>query len=293
MQAVNDTLANIHPCVVKNPYGGYHIHIKLNERQASPIVSGGTNLNELALSDTPTLSEMQVFEDCIVFNLEGGQSLIVHVTDPEAVGSVVYFYHPNGTLWQAVPLEKLNPGWVLSTYLFRGDLGKFEARQARMRFQGGIWPEKVKATFWQTGGWQGAVVYTATGLVYRMKAWQRSELPELEVEAPTVEQVETLSGTHPADVQQIITLQSEGVDKQSYQVGGLRLLLKYMDRVGLIEIINQHCPRRPKEGGISDGEAIAALVINRVLAPCALSKVADWVEQTGLHLLLGIADPNI
>jgi len=292
MQAANGTIPNIHPGVVKNPHGGYHIHIKLNERRASLIVGGGVNLNELAPPDTPTLSEMEVFEDCVLFNLQSGQSLIIHASDPEALGSVVFFYHPNDTMWRAVPLEKLNPGWVLSSYIFRGDLGKFEARLSRMRTRKGILPRKKEVTFWQTGDWQGAIVCTATGLVYRMKTWQHSELPELAVEQPTAEQVETLSDTRSAEVQQIIALRTKGVEKQSYQVGGLRLMLKYLDQVGLIEIISQYCPRRPKEDGVSNGEAIAALIINRMLAPCALSNVAAWVEQTGLHLLLEIADPQ-
>jgi transposase len=293
MQAANGTIPNIHPGVKKNPYGGYHIQLKLNERQASPLVCGGVKLNELAPPDTPTLSEMEVFEDCVLFNLQGGQSLIIHVGSPEAAGSVVFYYHPNGVLWRAIPLEELNPGWVQSTYIFRGDLGKFETRQARMRSQGGIWPEKMKkAAFWQSGEWPGAIVWTATGLVDRLKSWQHSELPEPEVEMPTAEQVKTLDNPHPTAVQQLLALQSGGVEKQTFQIGGLRLILKYLAQIGLIEIISQYCPRRPHEDGVSDGEAIAALVINRMLAPCALSNVAAWVERSGLHLLLGIADPQ-
>jgi transposase len=292
MQAANGTIPNIQPGVEKNPHGGYHIRIKLNERQASQIIGGGVNLKELAPPDTPTLSEMEVFEDCVHFKLQGGQSLIIHASDPEVVGSVVLFYHPNGTLWRAILLEKLNPGWALSRYIFRGDMGKFEARLSRMQARKGISPWRKKVTFWQTGGWQGGVVCTATGLVARMKSWQHSELPELKVEVPTAEQVEGLNAPLPADVQQLIALQSEGVEKQTYQIGGLRLILKYLAQVGLIEIISQYSPRRPHEDGVSDGEAIAALVINRMLAPCALSKVADWVAQTGLHLLLGVADPQ-
>ncbi len=292
MQAANGTMPNIHPGVEKNPHGGYHIHIKLNEKQASPIVGGGVKLKELAPLDTPTLSEMEVFEDCVLFNLQGGQSLIIHASDPEAGQSVVYFYHANGRLWQAIPLEKLNPGWVLSSYIFRGDLGKFEARLSRMKSRKGISPGRKKVTFWQTGEWPGTIVCTATGLVYRMKSWQHSELPEPEVEIPTAEQVEKLGDTRPADVQQIIALRSEGVEKQTYQVGGLRLILKYLDQVEFFEIISQYCPRRPKEDGVSDGEVIAVLIINRMLAPCALHNVATWVEQSGLHLLLGIADPQ-
>ncbi|MHC4335857.1 MAG: IS1634 family transposase [Planctomycetota bacterium] len=291
MQAVKSS-QDIQLGVVKNPHGGYHIHLKLNERQASPLVGGGVNLKELAPVDTPTLSEMEVFEDCVLFNLQGGQSLIIHASDPEAVGSVVLFYHANGTLWRVAPLEKLNPGWVLSSYIFRGDMGKFEARLSRMQSRKGITPRRKKVTFWQSGEWPGAIVRTATGLVYRLKSWQHSELPEPEVEIATAEQVETLGNTRPADVQQIIALQREGVEKQTYQVGGLRLILKYLDQVGLMEIVSQYCPRRPKEDGVSDGEAIAALVINRMLSPCALRNVATWVEQTGLHLLLGVADPQ-
>ncbi len=285
-------LPNIHPGAEKNPHGGYHIHLKLNERQVSTLIGGRVNLDELAPLDTPTLSEMEVFEDCVLFNLQGGQSLIIHANDPEAVGSVVFFYHPNGTLWRAVPLEKLNPGWVLSSYIFRGDMSKFEVRLKRMQARKGVSPRRKKINFWQTGGWQEAMVYTATGLVYRVKSWQYSELPEPEVELPTAEQVETLGDVRPADVQQIIALRSGGVEKRTYQVGGLRLILKYLEQVGLSEIISQYCPRRPHEDGISDGEAIAALVINRMLAPCALSNVAVWVEQTGLHLMLEVADPQ-
>ena len=162
MQAANGSTPNIHPGVEKNPHGGYHIHIKLNERQASPLVGGGFKLNELAPRDTPILSEMEIFEDCVLFNLQGGQSLIIHASDPEAVGSVVFFYHPNGTLWRAVPLEKLNPGWVLNRYIFRGDLSKFDARLSRMRTRKGIASRKKEVTFWQTGDWQGGLVCTAT-----------------------------------------------------------------------------------------------------------------------------------
>jgi len=221
-------LPNIQPGVEKNPHGGYHIRIKLNERQASQIIGGVVNPDELAPPDTPTLSEMEIFEDCVLFNLQGGQSLIIHVSDLEALGSVVFFYHPNGTLWRVVPLEELNPGWVLSSYIFRGDMGKFEARLSRMRTRKGVSPRKKEVTFWQTGGWQGAVVCTATGLVARLKTWQHSELPEPEVEIPTAEQVEALNAPLPADVQQIIALQSGGVEKRTYQIGGLRLILKYL-----------------------------------------------------------------
>jgi transposase len=293
MQAVNGDPVKTPPGVNKNSHGGYQFHIKLNERHTSPIIGGEVDPGQLAPPETPLLSRLSVFEDVVVLELAEGQSLIVHVSEPEVKGSVVFFYHTNGRLWRAEPLEELNPGWVKATYHFRGDLGKFEARLARIRSQGGLWPEKKKVTFWQTGAWSAAVVYTATGLVYRLKGWQHSQLPEVEVETVRAEQVESLSEAYPADVQPIIMLQEEGVEKQSYQIGGVRLVLKYIERVGLIEIVNRYCPRQPDKEGVTDGEVIAVLVINRLLGPCALSKVAAWLEkESGLHLLLGIAEPQ-
>jgi transposase len=292
MQAANGSTPNIQPGVKKNAHGGYQIHLKLNERQASPLVGGAVRLTELAPLDTPTLTELEVFEDCVQFKLQGGQSLLIHASDLAVVGSVVFFYHPNGTLWRAMPLEKLNPGWVLSRYIFRGDLGKFDDRLNRMRSRPGVASQQQGVTFWQTGAWPGALVCTATGLVARLQSWQHSELPQPEVEIATAEQVETLSDTNPADVRQIIALRDEGVTKRTYQIGGVRLVLKYLEQVGLIEVINQYCPRQPQADGVSDGEAIAVLVINRMLAPCALSNVAAWVEQSGLHLLLGVTAPQ-
>jgi transposase len=56
-----------------------------------------------------------------------------------------------------------------------------------------------------------------------------------------------------------------------------------------VEIVNRYCPR---DGDISDGTVIAVLVINRLLSPHPLSRMDKWVEDTGLHLLLGIADPE-
>ena len=79
------------------------------------------------------LAGITVAEDWIIRALEDGQAVGVHVPDAAAAGSVIYFYHANGTLWRAVRVEGLNPGWVMSTYHFRGDLAKFDARLARLR----------------------------------------------------------------------------------------------------------------------------------------------------------------
>jgi hypothetical protein len=277
------------PGVVKNPHGGYHIHLILNER-TTPIVSGRVNPQTLAPPDTPVLDKMLVFEDCVLWVRPDGRALVVHVADPAAAGSVVFFHHPNGTLGRVVPLERLNPGWVMSVYHFPGDLGRFEARLARMRSHPAPPAGRTSPTFWATGGWQGAVVYTTAALVWRVQAWQHSPLAHPQVATPTAEQVKTLSQVYPADVQHILALQANGVEKVTYQVGGLNLVLTYLERIGLAEAVNRCCPR---QGDLAEGTVITVLVINRLLAPCALSNVADWVVHTGLHRLLPIPDPTL
>jgi hypothetical protein len=138
------------PGVVENPNGGYHVHVRLNERGMA--VGGLLGPHATMPPGTPVLAEMLVFEDCVLLALQEGNAIVLHVSDPEAAGSVVYFYHSDGSLWRAVPLEQLNPGWVCSTYCFRADLHKFEARLERMRAWSVRPSWKTSPTFWATGG---------------------------------------------------------------------------------------------------------------------------------------------
>jgi transposase len=85
----------------------------------------------------------------------------------------------------------------------------------------------------------------------------------------------------------LLTLQEVGVQKTTCHLGGLALVLTYIERIGLAQVVDRYCPR---EGGISEGTVMTILVVNRLLLPCPLSRMARWVEQTGLHLLLGISD---
>ena len=283
------------PGVVENPNGGYHIHIQLDEREPDTTRNQLLTPCPAMLPDTPILVEMSLFEDCVLFTLQdsvGGtpSALVVHIDDPRAAGSVVFFYHADGTLWRAVPLEQLNPGWVFGTYRFRSDLRKFDARLARMRTRPARPSHQTAPTFWATVGWQEAVVYVPLGLVWRIQEWQHSVLSGPQIALPNEEQTERLSQAHPDDVQQLIAVREQSGGKTTYQIGGLNLLLNYVERIGLVESVNRYCPR---DGEMSDGTVIAVLVINRLLAPCALSNIAEWVNDTGLHLLLGIADPEL
>ncbi len=89
MQTTVSQAKKIAPGVFENPYGGYHIHIELNERQASPIINSAVSWGELAPASSPTLTAISVFEDVVVFELEGEESLVIRVSELGAVGSVV------------------------------------------------------------------------------------------------------------------------------------------------------------------------------------------------------------
>jgi hypothetical protein len=216
------------PGVVENPGGSYHIHVKLNERG----MAAGNLLDSRATMppDTPVLAAMSVFEDCVLFTLQNGDAVVVHVSDPAAAESVVYFYRADGCLWRAVPLEQLNPGWTSVTYRFRGDLRKFDARLARMRSRPVRPSWQTRPTFWATAGWQGAVVYTTMGMARRVDRWQHSPLSKPQIATPGDEQVERLSQVHPADVQQLLAVREQIESKVTYQIGGLNLLLNYVER---------------------------------------------------------------
>ena len=285
----NATL-ELQPGVVENLNGGYYIHIQLNERGPDTVRKQLLNPYPPMPSGTPVLLEMSVFEDSVLFTLQGSDAIVVHVDDPRVTGSVVFFYRADGDLWRAVPLEQLNPGWVFSTYRFRGDLRKFDIRLASMRSRPSRPLRQPQPTFWATIGWRDAVVYVPLGLVWRIQSWQHSSLSQPSVVRPNEEQVEQLSRAYPSDVQQLLAMREQCEKKTTYQIGGLNLLLNYVERIGLVEIVNRYCPR---DGEISDGTVIAVLVVNRLLSPCALSRVDEWVNDTGLHILLGIADPEM
>ena len=135
------------------------------------------------------------------------------------------------------------------------------------------------------------MVYAAQGLVARVWDWQHSpDLTQPRVVTAPPAQVEAFQDAPPADVQVLSALQKQGVEKVTYQAGGLNLVLTYVERIGLTEAVDRRCHR---DGEVSEGTVITGLVVNRLLAPCALRKIAKWVEDTGLHLLLGISDPAL
>ena len=112
----------VHPGVYANPHGGYIVHVRANDR-VSPVLSGAARTDDLAPADTSTLAGMTVFEDCVAVALQDGHTILLHASDLQVKGSVLRFYHADGSLWRVVALEQLNPGWVSGRTCFGATCG--------------------------------------------------------------------------------------------------------------------------------------------------------------------------
>lgn len=70
-----------------------------------------------------------------------------------------------------------------------------------------------------------------------------------------------------------------------YYLGVLPLLYTVLSELRVTETVNRFCPSRSQ---VSHGEVALVLVLNRLHAPRALWRVADWLGQTTLVLVLGV-----
>jgi Domain of unknown function (DUF4277)/Transposase DDE domain len=70
-------------------------------------------------------------------------------------------------------------------------------------------------------------------------------------------------------------------------VGPLLLVAHYLDRLGLVKVIDAAAPMRGR-AMLTHGEVIAALVANRLAGPAPLYDVAGWASSAALAELLGV-----
>jgi len=68
-------------------------------------------------------------------------------------------------------------------------------------------------------------------------------------------------------------------------LGALPVLYTVLQELGVEETINQYCPSRSE---VSHGTVALVIVLNRLHAPRALWRVADWLSQTVLGVVLGV-----
>jgi transposase len=71
------------------------------------------------------------------------------------------------------------------------------------------------------------------------------------------------------------------------EVGPLLLVAHYLNRLGLVELVDRHLPQRGR-AQLSCGEVVAALVANRLAAPAPLYDVAGWASSAAMAEVLEI-----
>jgi transposase len=71
------------------------------------------------------------------------------------------------------------------------------------------------------------------------------------------------------------------------EVGPLLLVRHYLDRLGLVRLVDEAIPQRGR-AQLSHGEVVAALVANRLAAPAPLYDIAGWAGSAAVHELLGV-----
>ncbi len=70
-----------------------------------------------------------------------------------------------------------------------------------------------------------------------------------------------------------------------YQLGALPVLYSVLETLKVRHIINRYCPT---QGQVDHGTVALVLVLNRLMFPLPLYRIADWVGQTVLVAALGI-----
>ena len=70
------------------------------------------------------------------------------------------------------------------------------------------------------------------------------------------------------------------------QLGALPILVIFLQRLKVRETINCYCPT---QSPLDNGAVVLVLVLNRLIAPRPLYKIADWMAMTMIGVHLGIA----
>jgi transposase len=266
------------------------MHVIIDD-QGSEIVPTAIGPRDLAPASALSLDHFTVFEDTVKFVSQTEGALVVHASAPEMRSAMVYFYGHNGTLQCALPLSIFNPGWVWGCYRFRGDLKKMDERLARLQVHAQPTSRqrgRTKPTLWQVSDWQSPVVYAPLALVERLLDWRHelSTQPQV-LAAKQPKRVKQLNAVYPPDVAHVLAMKGQGAQKVTYTLGGIHMLLAYLERLGLAEVVDRYCGR---VGQISEGVVFVVIVLNRLLFPLPLHHVGEWAGKVGLHLLLGIPD---
>jgi transposase len=76
-------------------------------------------------------------------------------------------------------------------------------------------------------------------------------------------------------------------DTEACRFGALAVIYPLIERMNVVEIINQHCPS-DSQAEFDYGTTLSLLMAARLFSPVALSNVAEWAKDSGADILWGI-----
>ena len=76
-------------------------------------------------------------------------------------------------------------------------------------------------------------------------------------------------------------------------IGDIALIKPLLDSIGIVEIIDGYCPMERDGDGITNGEAIEVLVLNRLTSPTPIVHVEEWARQYALEETCGISPDEV
>jgi transposase len=76
-------------------------------------------------------------------------------------------------------------------------------------------------------------------------------------------------------------------------IGSIYLLKPFTNALQIREIIDRIVPMERDSGGLTHGEVVEQLVLNRLNDPCPLARIEDWAENTGIRELFQICPEEL
>jgi len=85
---------------------------------------------------------------------------------------------------------------------------------------------------------------------------------------------------------------------RSYSHGAIAALLRLVDRLDLLRLLNQHVPASPSghkqfRDGLTVGASLILPVLERICSPCSNRAFSDWASSTSLDYLLRISTAKL
>jgi hypothetical protein len=82
------------------------------------------------------------------------------------------------------------------------------------------------------------------------------------------------------------------VSKTTRNLGGIALIKPILDGIAVKDIVDRFCPMK-RNRGITNGEAVEVMIMNRLTSPTPLLRVEDWANAYALEEACEIAPSEV